>query len=178
MGHLRIKCFLSSGSRLHSLQIGETSCWLYWCLFACKVQFPVRIFTFTDVLATYLGFNFVVFHMVCVFIVGFSWMVRYFRDVFPYFSTSHSFFQYSTIAMSCRRYSCCKTTSVTWTANSFGFQWGSCCSLIIFVCSVLKIIVFLLATILYILRFTSSDLSFGIIKLFLWRPLTCCYWQR
>jgi hypothetical protein len=45
MGHLRIKCSLSSGSRLHSLQIGETSCWLYFCLLACKVLFPVSIST-------------------------------------------------------------------------------------------------------------------------------------
>jgi hypothetical protein len=41
-----------------------------------------EIMGLTDVLATDLGFNFVVFHMVCVFLVGLSWMVRYFRDDF------------------------------------------------------------------------------------------------
>jgi len=52
-----------------------------------------------------------------------------------------------------------------------GFQWGSCCSILSFLCNVLYIVVcpfvlFLLAIVLSVLRFTDSNYSFGIFKLF------------
>ena len=52
------------------------------------------------------------------------------------------------------------------------FYWGSCCSIFSFMCSVLQIVVchfvlFLLAIVLSVLRFTDSDYPFGIFKLFL-----------
>ena len=52
------------------------------------------------------------------------------------------------------------------------FQWGSCCSIISFLFSVLQIVVcpfglFLLAIALSILQFTTFNFSFGIFKLFL-----------
>ena len=44
--------------------------------------------------------------MVCVFLVGFSWIVRYFRDDFLCFSTSHSFFQYLSISLFSNSFHC------------------------------------------------------------------------
>ena len=57
--------------------------------------------------------------------------------------------------------------------NIEGFKWGSCCSIYSFLCSILYIIVCpyvnicLLATALSVLlRFTTSEYLFGILKLY------------
>ena len=52
-----------------------------------------------------------------------------------------------------------------------GFQWGSCCSILSFLCSIVQtavcpVVLFLLAIVLSVrLRFTASDYLFGILDL-------------
>ena len=64
----------------------------------------------------------------------------------------------------------------TYPSGAHGFtpvyQWGSCCSIISFLCNVLQIVVcrlalFLLAIMFSVLRITASDYTFGIFKLFI-----------
>ena len=64
------------------------------------------------------------------------------------------------------------TLSEHLSSPTHSFQWGSCCSVDCFLCSVMWIIVFifvlfLFAIVLFVLRLTTSDFPFGIFQHFL-----------
>ena len=55
------------------------------------------------------------------------------------------------------------------TYATLDFQWGSCCSIFSFVCSVSQILICSFVVFYVLLQFTASDYTFGIFKLFLWQ---------